>query len=158
MSTATKAGAAVSTVPEVRSLLSQIHPDFAPLVPAVNEAFKRIWKFETIEEFRSHWTTTRASFPQTVPSEGFVIETDVLVVSDGTAIEVCIHRPTEQEEEILPVLFVLHGGGTWLKSLPKFVTKARAGWVGGSHATEAGMSRSICVKTQVVIVSVDYRK
>jgi hypothetical protein len=129
MSTAQNAGAAVSTIPKDRALLSQIHPDFAPLVPAVNENFMKIWIFETIEEFRSHWITTRASFPETVPLEGFDIETDMVVVSDGTAIEVCIHGPTRQEERILSVLFVLHGGGTRFRALTRYTTNVRRlGW------------------------------
>lgn len=106
---------AIAAVPQDRSWLSDIHPDFAPLVPDVNKAFERIWTFETIDEFRSHWVTGRASFPDNIPTEGFTVNYETFAASDGSDVELCIYTPDAQGSGLLPLLFVLHGGGTYVR-------------------------------------------
>lgn len=91
--------------------LSAINPDFARLVPGVNEAFKQIWSYKDMNEFRGNWTKTRASYPANVPTSGFTYSNHTVKVSDGAAIDVRISRPEDAGEDSLPLLFVLHGGG-----------------------------------------------
>ena len=38
------------------------------------------------------------------------------------------------------------------------VTYLSPGWVVGGHDSENGMSRSVCVKNRMVVISVDYRR
>jgi hypothetical protein len=43
--------------------LSIIHPDFAPLVPKLNEAFEQIWTPDDVQQLRKNFEGSRASFP-----------------------------------------------------------------------------------------------
>lgn len=86
-------------------------PDFAPMVPAVNDAFKKIWIYQDIAEFRKNWTRNPAIYAAYVPSEGFEISHEKAIASDGAEIELRIYRPESTVEKALPLLFVLHGGG-----------------------------------------------
>ncbi|KAI9743680.1 MAG: hypothetical protein M1818_002996 [Claussenomyces sp. TS43310] len=122
--------------------LSEVDPEFAPLIPAVNQAFKEIWTFDDMTEFRSHWTKTRSTYPEYVPVDGFDLTHQMVATSDGTEIEIRVWTPTNAGSGKLPLLFVLHGGG----------------WVVGGHDSENAMSRSVCVKNQTVVLSVDYRR
>ena len=92
--------------------LSQVNSDFAPLIPAVNKAFKEIWTYNDITEFRGNWTKTRSSYPDYVPSEGFDYTHQMVPTSDGTEVEIRLYKPKDVREDRLPLLFVLHGGGT----------------------------------------------
>jgi acetyl esterase/lipase len=94
--------------------LSTLHPSFAPLVPAVNAAFKKIWTYDTMSEFRGNWGSTRASYAACVPVDGFEIAHRNIPVRDGVEVELRIWRPEGSEirgEGGLPCLFVCHGGG-----------------------------------------------
>jgi len=93
--------------------LSEVNPDFAPLIPGVNIAFEKIWQYRDMTEFRGNWTKTRSSYPDFVPSEGFEITHRKIPARDGTEVEIRIWRPTTPTEQKLPLLFVLHGGGTF---------------------------------------------
>lgn len=143
--------------------LSEVNSDFAPMIPMINEAFKRIWTYHDMNDFRANWTTTRASYPECVPSEGFDIHYQMVPLSDGTKAEIRLYRPIDAESYVsLPLLFVLHGGGELSES--KRVVKVLSsllmdlGWVVGGHDTENGMCRSVCVKNKMAVLSVDYRK
>ncbi|EXJ90165.1 hypothetical protein A1O3_03234 [Capronia epimyces CBS 606.96] len=122
--------------------MSEVNPEFSPLIPGINEAFKKIWTYKDMAEFRGNWTTTRASFAPYIPLTGFTTSHLQVRVSDGAEVEVRILRPTNSESEELAMLFVLHGGG----------------WVVGGHDSESSMSRAVCVKNRMVVVSVDYRR
>lgn len=91
--------------------LSEVNPDFAPLIPGVNKAFEQIWQYDDMGEFRGNWTKTRSSYPSFVPSEGFDITHRMIPTRDGTELEIRIWKPTAPTERNLPLLFVLHGGG-----------------------------------------------
>lgn len=97
--------------------LSEVNPDFAPLIPRVNAAFEQIWRFSDMTEFRAKWTKTRGTYPEFVPQEGFEITHQIFQSHDGAEQEIRIWKPTAQAEEKLPLLFVLHGGGI-LYTLP----------------------------------------
>jgi acetyl esterase/lipase len=122
--------------------MSDVNPEFSPLIPGINEAFKKIWTYKDMAEFRGNWTTTRANFAPYIPLDGFSTRHLPVPVSDGAEVEIRILRPTNSESERLPLLFVLHGGG----------------WVVGGHDSESSMSRAVCVKNRMVVVSVDYRR
>ncbi|KAK7892964.1 hypothetical protein LTR67_007201 [Exophiala xenobiotica] len=122
--------------------MSDVDPDFNTLVPGINEAFKKIWTYKDMTGFRGNWTTARANFAPYIPLDGFTTRHLQVPVSDGTEVEIRILRPTNSESEHLPMFFVLHGGG----------------WVVGGHDSESSMSRAVCVKNRMVVVSVDYRR
>lgn len=91
--------------------LSEVNPDFAPLIPGVNTAFEKIWQYSDMTEFRGNWTNTRSSYPNFVPSDGFQLTHRMIPAHDGTELEIRIWKPTSPAKEELPLLFVLHGGG-----------------------------------------------
>ena len=122
--------------------MSDVDPEFAPLIPGVNEAFKQIWTYNDMAEFRGNWTKTRASYADYIPSEGFTTTHRMIPTSDGSQVEIRVYRPQMSADEVLPLLFVLHGGG----------------WVVGGHDSENAMSRAVCVRNNVAVLSVDYRK
>ncbi|KAG9529386.1 hypothetical protein KCU93_g3575, partial [Aureobasidium melanogenum] len=123
------------------SHLSEINQEFAPLVPAVNEAFAKIWTFETIDEFRGNWKRP-ATYPSCVPDQGFSIDHKVIQAADGANIELRVYKPSDADDYDLPLFFILHGGG----------------WVVGSHDSENSVCRSVCVKCRAIVISVDYRR
>ncbi|KAL3474488.1 alpha/beta hydrolase fold-domain-containing protein [Aspergillus californicus] len=126
------------------SSLGDVHPDFAPLVAGLNEAFERIWTPDDVPQLRSNFQSSRALIPG-VPLDGFDISHRMVPVLDGSEVEVRIYRPTPAGVRTtlnLPLLFVAHGGG----------------WVVGDHESEGAMSRLLCVRNQVVVVSVNYRR
>lgn len=92
------------------SHLSKINQEFAPLVPAVNEAFAKIWTFETIDEFRGNWKRP-ATYPSCVPDQGFSIDHKVIQAADGANIELRVYKPSDADDYDLPLFFILHGGG-----------------------------------------------
>nr|AGC24321.1 esterase [Rhizomucor miehei] len=69
-----------------------------------------------------------------------VIEEDKVVESDGKTLKLTIVRPPGTEDQILPVLIFLHGGG----------------FVFGSKYTHIKPVRDLTVKANVVTVFVDY--
>ena len=90
-----------------------VDPEFAPIIPATEEAFKKIWTYDTIEEFRGNWTTTRANYAAYIPTKGFTVTHRSILVRDNTRINIRLHRPElVQQNALTPVLFVMHGGGT----------------------------------------------
>lgn len=94
-------------------------------------------------EFRGNWTTTRGTYPEFVPTEGFDITHQMVPIPGGVELEIRIWKPQDAKVgEKLPLLFVLHGGG----------------FVVGGHDSENGMSRSVCVKNHMLVISVDYRR
>lgn len=122
--------------------MSKIDSEFAPLVPGINDAFRKIWTFSDIDDFRSHWTITRAQLADYIPVDGYVVSHQRVPLSDGNDVEIRIYRPTDTDQEILPLLFVQHGGG----------------WVVGGHDSERSMNQAVCVKNHVAVISVDYRR
>ena len=91
--------------------LSEVNPDFAPLIPLVNKVFGEIWTYENMEDFRGNWTKKRASYPNYVPTEGFDISHQLVHTSDGAEVEIRLYTPIGSSGHKLPLLFVLHGGG-----------------------------------------------
>jgi acetyl esterase/lipase len=141
------------------AFLSEVNPEFAPLIPSINTAFAKLWeKSDTVEEFRARWATTRGSYPDFVPTDGFTISHQMVPTSDGTKIEIRKWTPDGKEASKLPLLFVLHGGGLYKNLYFENHIDSKIGFVLGSHDTENGMSRSICVKNQMIVISVDYRQ
>ncbi|KAF2494368.1 hypothetical protein BU16DRAFT_562028 [Lophium mytilinum] len=122
--------------------LSEVNPDFAPLIPGVNEAFKKIWTYKTMDEFRGNWGGTRASYSACVPVDGFVITHQMIPTRDGTEVELRTWRPESKIDEVLPLLFVCHGGG----------------FVVGGHDSENAMARTVCVRNRMAAISVDFRR
>jgi acetyl esterase/lipase len=133
---------AVLSGPNQHAWMSQIHPEFRELVPTLDEAFRKIWTFDSIEEFRDHWTVVRSNYSAYIPTQGFEIDHQMIPLPDGVAIEIRIYRPMLNTKGPLPLLFVMHGGG----------------WVVGNHDTEGSMSRAVCVRNQMAVISVDYRR
>lgn len=95
------------------SSLSDIHPDFAPFVPNLNDVFKRIWTPGDITQLRNNFKSSRLPLPG-IPSDGFDISHRMVPMSDGKDIQIRIYRPTSADMQIvspMPLLFVAHGGG-----------------------------------------------
>ncbi|KAF2802323.1 uncharacterized protein BDZ99DRAFT_483051 [Mytilinidion resinicola] len=122
--------------------LSTVNPDFAPLIPGVNAAFKKIWTYTTMDEFRGNWGGTRASYSACVPVDGFSITHEMIPTRDGTEVELRVWRPESNIDEVLPLLFVCHGGG----------------FVVGGHDSENAMARTVCVRNGMAVISVDFRR
>ena len=132
----------MTSSPLKNAWMSEVDPGFAPLIPAVNEAFKHILTYMVITEFRGNWTRFRACYADYKPSEGFETSHRTILASDGTETEIRVYRPQLSANQVLPLLFVLHGGG----------------WVVGGHDSENAMNRAICVRNKVAVLSVDYRR
>ncbi|KAK5023415.1 hypothetical protein LTS07_009290 [Exophiala sideris] len=122
--------------------LSTINPDFATLVPAVDAAFKQIWTYNDLTEFRGNWRNSAPIYASIIPTEGFDISHQNITVSDQTKIEIRLFTPQGVPNSDLPLLFVLHGGG----------------WVVGGHDSEASICRLACVRNRTKVLSVDYRR
>lgn len=102
----------MTAAPKKNAHLSEVNPDFAPLIPGVNAAFEQIWTYSDMTEFRGNWTKTRGTYPANVPTTGFNITHQNIPTRDGTEVEIRIYKPeSAKEDEKLPFLFVLHGGG-----------------------------------------------
>ncbi|KAJ0416441.1 alpha/beta hydrolase fold-domain-containing protein [Aspergillus carlsbadensis] len=127
--------------------LGRVHPDFAPLVDRLNEAFARIWTPDNVAQLRKNFESSRSQIPG-IPVNGFEISHRMIPVSDGREVEIRIYRPsaisgdTAKADRRLPLFFIAHGGG----------------WVVGGHESEGAMSRLICVRNEVIVVSVDFRR
>jgi acetyl esterase/lipase len=92
--------------------LSEVDPEFAPFIPGINERFEEIWKFKTAQELRDKFRGSRQSYPHSIPKEGFEITHRNVPVTDGSEVEVRIYKP-EGVTGILPVFYMIHGGGTF---------------------------------------------
>lgn len=119
----------------------EVDPEFAPLIDQVNKDFAGLWELP-LDEFKAAWLASPVSLRPDVPS---LDEIDVQIqhapVSDGTQVEIQVYSPKGAAEEVLPLLYVTHGGG----------------WVIGGHSIEESVNRSVCVKNRVRVVSVLYR-
>ncbi|OGE55132.1 hypothetical protein PENARI_c005G05075 [Penicillium arizonense] len=124
--------------------LCVINPDFAPLVPKLKEAFEQLWTPNDVEQLRKNFEGSRANMPF-VPTHGYEISHRMIPVSDSSEINIRIYTPTNSSVTkcvVKPLLFIAHGGG----------------WVVGGHESEGALSRLICVRNQVVVTSVEYRR
>lgn len=103
--------------------LSEINPEFATLVPAVNDAFASIWQgvvpppaepkmATSMTDFRAAWRKSPPTYPAYVPESGFDTTHQVVPVRDGAEVEIRVYKPHDAPHRDLPLLFVLHGGGT----------------------------------------------
>lgn len=81
------------------------------MIPAVNKAFEAIWTYDNMEEFRGNWTKTRAAYADYVPTDGFDITHRLVPTSDGSEVDIRIYRPEGAGDRVLPLLFIMHGGG-----------------------------------------------
>jgi acetyl esterase/lipase len=103
--------------------LGRVHPDFAPLVDGLNEAFARIWTPDNVAQLRKNFESSRSQIPG-IPVNGFEISHRMIPVSDGSEVEIRIYRPsaisgdTAKADRRLPLFFIAHGGGT-TSILPK---------------------------------------
>ncbi|KAL2823590.1 alpha/beta hydrolase fold-domain-containing protein [Aspergillus cavernicola] len=158
----------MSAIPYQYSSLGDVHPDFAPLVAGLNENFERIWTPEDVPQLRWNFQSSRAPIPG-VPVDGFDISHRMVPVLDGSEVEIRIYRPTPagaRATSNLPLLFVAHGGGVkcpfplYFERLADCMYSISffAGWVVGDHESEGAMSRLLCVRNQVVVVSVNFRR
>jgi acetyl esterase/lipase len=94
------------------SALGLVHPDFAPLVPALNEGFAHLWTPDDVSQLRTNFQSSRSRIPG-VPLDGFDISHRLIPVSDGSQVEIRIYRPSfVGASDTTPILFVAHGGGT----------------------------------------------
>ncbi|KAK5297844.1 hypothetical protein LTR99_008247 [Exophiala xenobiotica] len=116
-------------------------PEFAPHMADSYPTFDTLWSLE-LDDFKAAWVSAPVTLRPEVPT---LDEIDVRVerapVTDGTEVEIQIYSPKDAGEEVLPLMFVMHGGG----------------WVIGNHSIEESMTRSVCVKNRVRVISVDYR-
>lgn len=100
------------TTAKKHSWMSDVDPDFAPLIPGIETAFEKIWTFNNIDEFRGNWGTTRKNYADYVPKDGFSIKHQLIRLKSGVEVEIRLSRPSSvQDDKLLPVLYVLHGGG-----------------------------------------------
>ncbi|KAI1610380.1 alpha/beta hydrolase fold-3 domain-containing protein [Exophiala viscosa] len=124
-----------STKPE-----AEVDPEFAPLIDQCNKDFGALWELP-LADFKAAWLASPIALRPEVPS---IDEIDVQIqkapVSDGTEVEIQIYSP-KGAQEVLPLMFVTHGGG----------------WVVGGHSIEESVNRCVCVKSKVRVISVDYR-
>jgi len=114
-------------------------PAFAPMIPQVKAQFDTLWDLP-IEDIRKAFSSAPLALPKSTPTE-FKVDHQNVVVSDGSEREIRIYTPTSRSKVARPLFFVIHGGG----------------WAVGTHDVEEGMNRFVCVKNDVIVVSVDYR-
>lgn len=117
-------------------------PEFPPLMPIVEQFFDKPWSLP-LDEAKVLYRTPAPSYAPYVPDLSQIeARVEIVPVSDGAKVEVQIYSPNKARNDILPLMFVTHGGG----------------WVFGSHNIEETMVRLNCVKNRCRVVSVDYRK
>lgn len=116
-------------------------PEFPPLMPIIEEYFDKPWSL-ALEEAKVLYRAPAPSYAAYVPELSQIdANLEMVTVSDGAQVEVQIYSPKDTGDQVLPLLFVTHGGG----------------WVFGSHNIEETMTRMNCVKNRCRVVSVDYR-
>lgn len=114
---------------------SEIHPDMADLLAAR----RFITAAETPAEKRANWTRYTSATAIPVPAS---IKTEDIVVPCGDHdVPVRLYRPAAAQEDPLPVVVYLHGGGFMLGDLDSSDTNA---W-------------GLCDRIGAIVVSVDYR-
>jgi len=91
--------------------LSATNAEFATLIPTVNAAFKQIWTYNDLTEFRGNWRKSPPVYASIIPTAGFDISHRNVTVSDKTEIEIRVFTPQGVPDSDIPLLFVLHGGG-----------------------------------------------
>ncbi|KAK5251548.1 hypothetical protein LTR40_011372, partial [Exophiala xenobiotica] len=100
-------------------------PEFAPHMADSYPTFDTLWSLE-LDDFKAAWVSAPVTLRPEVPT---LDEIDVRVerapVTDGTEVEIQIYSPKDAGEEVLPLMFVMHGGG----------------WVIGNHSIEESMTR-----------------
>jgi acetyl esterase/lipase len=107
--------------------------------------FDTLWSLD-LDDFKAAWVSAPVTLRPEVPTlDEIDVRTERAPVGgDGTStteVEIQIYSPKDAGEKVLPLMFVMHGGG----------------WVVGSHSIEESMTRSVCVKNRVRVISVDYR-
>ena len=116
-------------------------PEFPPLMPIVEQFFDKPWDLP-LDEAKVLYRTPASSYADYVPALSQIdARLEMVTVSDGAEVEVQIYSPKNAQHEILPLMFVTHGGG----------------WVFGSHNIEEAMTRLNCVRNRCRVLSVDYR-
>ena len=76
----------------------------------------------------------------TIP-EGMAIETGTVTARDGHEIEICIYRPSSQNNEALPMIMDVHGGG----------------FVAGDYLMDRSRDLHLCEHAHCMIVALNYR-
>lgn len=119
----------------------EFDPEFPPLIPIVEQFFDKPWSLP-LDKAKVFYRTPAPSYPEYIPDLSQIeASRQMVTVSDGTKIEVQIYSPKNSARQMLPLLFITHGGG----------------WVYGSHNIEETMARLNCVQNRCKVISVDYR-
>lgn len=124
--------------------LSEIDPEFATMLPAVEDAMAGLWAFSEWAPFRQAWLAP-GPLPEGCPEEGRDVVTEVrrVPVRDGAEVEIKVYRR-------------IGGGGGGGGAVLVLKTHG-GGWAIGSHVTEEAENLMLAGKSGVVVVSVDYR-
>jgi acetyl esterase/lipase len=119
-----------------------INPDFAALLPRIRDDFEHLWNLPVPEMKKAVKETPRALI-SSIPDLSLInVTKENIKAADGATLELQIYTPRSKfSTQILPLYFIMHGGG----------------WVVGGHGSEEALTRLGCVENQCVVVSVDYR-
>tara|TARA_Y100001960_G_scaffold293198_1_gene336016 strand:+ start:3747 stop:4691 length:945 start_codon:yes stop_codon:yes gene_type:complete len=116
-----------------------LHPQAKALIEAAQAANLTPWHKISVEEARAAFRDQRDAAQGKPPGVGQVINR-MLSVADRY-IPVRIYRPEGAESEKLPIYVHFHGGG----------------WVLGDLDSHDILCRSICIQSEALVISVDYR-
>ncbi|KAK6382268.1 hypothetical protein LTS17_004155 [Exophiala oligosperma] len=116
-------------------------PEFVPMMADCYTMFDKFWALD-MAEYKAAWLSAPGALRPEVPGlDQIDVRLDRAPVSDGTLLEIQIYSPKDADDKILPLMYVMHGGG----------------WTIGSHSVEEGVNRNVCVRNQMRVISVDYR-
>ena len=116
-------------------------PEFAPMMAECSAMFDKIWALD-LAEYKAAWQSAPGGLRPEAPGlDKIDVRLERAPVSDGTELEIQIYSPKDVGDKVLPLMYVMHGGG----------------WTIGSHSVEEGMNRNVCVRNQMRVISVDYR-
>lgn len=119
--------------------MSGLHPQARALIEAAAAAGLRPWHTMPVEEARVAFASRQAAAQGEPPPVGRVI--DRTLAAAGRRIPARVYRPPGGEDAALPVYVHFHGGG----------------WVFGGLDSHDVFCRSLCRRSGVLVVSVDYR-
>ena len=119
--------------------MASLHPQAKALLEAARAANLPSWHKIPVEDARAAFRNQRDAVQGEPPAVGQVIDRTLSVAN--RYIPVRIYRPSGLDSERLPVYVHFHGGG----------------WVLGDLDSHDVLSRSICIQSGVLVVSVDYR-
>lgn len=117
-----------------------LHPDASKLLAMMREAGRPAFEQLSPEVARASYAATRAAVQ--MPEEATAETEDLVVAGPGGDLRVRLHRgASTRQEDILPCLLYLHGGG----------------WVIGDLDSHDGICRRLANEGACCVVAVDYR-